>query len=294
MFFIFHKINYKKIPKELKELPNWVNWKYIQGRKVPFTPQGKPASCNDMTTWSPYWEVAKLVNPYKNYDGIGIQLGTKEVVEKSNRTLVGIDIDNCVGEGGEFSSFAFTVLNLIGSYSEISPSGTGIRIFAWSKFEEPRLLGRKHSEKNIEIYNHSRYLTVTGNHIEGTPRDVLDCSIILTRIYDTLFREKELSKPPVRSQGQIYSNEDVILRVRRSNSKSAQTIKKLWLGDWSDYNSQSSADLAMCNALAFWTNYNAAQIDQLFKNCGLMRAKWNERRGSKTYGELTIERALRS
>lgn len=63
-------------------------------------------------------------------------------------------------------------------------------------------------------------------------------------------------------------------------------------GNWQGkYNSQSEADQALCNYLAFWTGCNAEQMDRLFRSGGLMRPKWDELHGSVTYGEMTIQRA---
>ena len=43
--------------------------------------------------------------------------------------------------------------------------------------------------------------------------------------------------------------------------------------------------------LAFWTT-NPDQIDRLFRTTGLLRAKWDEQRGTATYGQRTIAEAL--
>ncbi|MFQ7644172.1 hypothetical protein, partial [Ruthenibacterium lactatiformans] len=39
--------------------------------------------------------------------------------------------------------------------------------------------------------------------------------------------------------------------------------------------SHSEADIALCNALAWWTNCDAARVDRLFRQSGLMREKWD-------------------
>lgn len=44
--------------------------------------------------------------------------------------------------------------------------------------------------------------------------------------------------------------------------------------------------------LSFWTQ-NARQIDAIVRSGGLYRDKWDRRIGSSTYGEITIENALR-
>ena len=54
----------------------------------------------------------------------------------------------------------------------------------------------------------------------------------------------------------------------------------------------SEADLALCLMLAFWARRDRGQIDRLFRSSGLMRPKWDEKHGDRTYGESTIATAL--
>ena len=76
------------------------------------------------------------------------------------------------------------------------------------------------------------------------------------------------------------------------NSKNGDGIKALYDGDTGNYPSQSEADLALCCHLAFWFKSNADTIDQAFRNSGLMRDKWDSKRGDTTYGQQTIEKAI--
>ena len=48
----------------------------------------------------------------------------------------------------------------------------------------------------------------------------------------------------------------------------------------------------MCGNLAFWTEANPDKMDELFRQSGLFRPKWDQRHGSNTYGQMTIEKAL--
>lgn len=66
----------------------------------------------------------------------------------------------------------------------------------------------------------------------------------------------------------------------------------MWAGDTSGYDSHSEADSALCCKLAFWTGGDRERMDQLFRQSGLMRAKWDEARGDRTYGERTIKNVL--
>jgi putative DNA primase/helicase len=59
------------------------------------------------------------------------------------------------------------------------------------------------------------------------------------------------------------------------------------------YGSRSEADLALCVVLAFWTQRDAARMDRLFRGSALRRDKWDEPRGTQTYGAKTIAAALK-
>ena len=81
-------------------------------------------------------------------DGIGLQLGPP---------CVGIDLDKCRNaESGVIELWAKEIIEKLNSYTEISPSGTGIHI--WVKGAIPKTGRRK---GRIEIYDSGRdYFTV--------------------------------------------------------------------------------------------------------------------------------------
>jgi hypothetical protein len=86
--------------------------------------------------------------------------------------------------------------------------------------------------------------------------------------------------------------EDTVLLAKAMTARNGSKFTRLWNGDTSLHNDDdSSADLALCVLLAFWTQ-DAAQMDRLFRQSGLMRTKWDAKRGDQTYGERTIAEAL--
>lgn len=54
----------------------------------------------------------------------------------------------------------------------------------------------------------------------------------------------------------------------------------------------SAADMALCSHLAFWLGGDAGRVDRVFRSSGLMREKWDSRRGGTTYGAQTVDRAV--
>jgi hypothetical protein len=71
-----------------------------------------------------------------------------------------------------------------------------------------------------------------------------------------------------------------------------EKFSRLFLGNIAGYPSRSEADSALCWKLTYWTGRHAQQIDRLFRQSRLMREKWDERHGEKTYGAMTIEKAI--
>jgi len=86
---------------------------------------------------------------------------------------------------------------------------------------------------------------------------------------------------------------DPVLIGKALSASNGEKFHRLWNGDIGDYNGdRSSADMALCCMLAYWTDKDPARMDRLFRESGLMRPKWDERHGAKTYGQISIDRAI--
>jgi len=82
--------------------------------------------------------------------------------------LVGFDLDGCRNpETGEIAPWAQEIVDGLNSYTEVSPSGTGLRILTDGELSESGKVAG-----DLEMYCHDRYLTLTGHHLPGTPRTV--------------------------------------------------------------------------------------------------------------------------
>ena len=155
-------VQFDSIPTELKRVNRWVMWKYLQVgegaearfSKVPLTINGKGASSTDPATWTDYFS-AKDAYETGSYDGVG-------VVFDGSDNLTGVDIDDCLADGA-LTEFAQNIVNNVQGYCEVSPSGTGVKIFTLAndidKFVDHTL--------GLEIYTKSRYFTVTGHKMQG-------------------------------------------------------------------------------------------------------------------------------
>jgi len=98
---------------------------------------------------------------------------------------------------------------------------------------------------------------------------------------------------PRRAPGAVDPDDAGLLERARA-ARNGVKFDALWRGDWYSlgYPSQSEADLALCNLLAWSTRWHAERVDRLFRQSGLMRAKWDARCGEQTYGERTIATAI--
>lgn len=279
------QINFDSIPEELKALPQWVCWRLEErdgkDTKVPYNAaSGKPARSNSPETWNGF-ERVRAAFQTGQYTGVGF------VLSESNG-IVGGDLDNCVTEGA-VDSWAEEIVNKVSTYTELTPSGNGLRFFA-----RGNLPGRGRKKGNVELYTTHRFLTITG-HAIGTPH-IEDRTEEILAIHNEYFTQEEI--PTVNNQTEELRRlplpDDSILTLAFSNSANGLAIRELYSGNWQGaYSSQSEADSALCHHLAFWAGRDAGKIDRLFRNSGLFREKWDKPHyaGGETYGQRTVAQA---
>lgn len=289
-----HSHNFDNIPNELKAVGRWVNWRLMmrKGRltKVPFQAHNpkKNASSTDPDTWGTFEEAVAAYEANDFLSGIGFVLTDDD-------DIFATDHDHCVNKHtGEISEQAAADIAMLGIYAEFSPSGEGARGIGRGKLPSH---GRKKGDR--ECYESGRFVTLTGNHLEGTPTTVKSRQDELEQWHRSVFGEKaprqSKSKRPTAPAAQMVADdEDMLASLRRSKTGKRKFEMLFDNGDWEhagDFGSQSEADLALCSLLAAKTD-NPAQIDRLFRRSALMRAKWDEQHGELTYGEMTVEKAL--
>jgi len=278
------------IPNELKRLHQWVLWQAMPrgGKitKVPYNATGRKARVNDAGDFTDYATVLKTYEESNGrFTGIGFVLTAED-------GLVGVDIDKIINPSGKLSieKLPENIKNLIvglDTYTEISPSGTGLRAFAFGKLPKS---GRKRG--HFEFYESGRFLTVTGHHLKGTPSRVGTKPAEILTAHSAVFRDSGDKKPPKVKTEKSLADDEISHRMLRSAS--GPKIQQLLSGDFSGYSSQSEADLALCAHLSFWFNRDAGRVDAIFRSSGLYRPKWDEKHNSdgSTYGQGTIDRAI--
>lgn len=267
-------IQVDNIPSELKNLPNWV----VHRKKVPYTPgTGEPAKSNDPTTWRTFDEAAAD----QSADGIGFMF--------SNSGYVGVDIDRCIDEAGNYNEQARAAIDTLQSYTEISTSGTGIHIICKGNVPGDR---NRNTKLGMEIYDSGRYFVMTG-HVVELYKAIRDCQDDINRLYAAYYAPPKPKSTPMERLLPPSSNDDVMAIIERVKGQTGEKVRALLRGDMTGYKSHSEADQALCNYLAFYCGKNAAEMDRIFRCSGLMRPKWDEKHGPKTYGAMTIDKAIK-
>ncbi len=179
----FTKLQPEGIPDELKVRPQWVNWAGIWNEdkekfsKPPMTAGGRNASSTTPHTWTTLDKsLAALGRDGMYIDNAGekhrVTLDGIGIAGLGRTPYTGIDLDDCVNpETGEINPAALKIVEAFDSYTELSPSGTGVRIFIEAE-KPPTWSANKGGETDIEVYDKGRFLTVTGQHVKSTPRAV--------------------------------------------------------------------------------------------------------------------------
>ena len=261
-------------------------WKYEerngQKTKVPYQPEtGRGAKSNDPSSFVLY----KTAVQASGYDGIGIGIFNG---------ICAIDLDNCVSDSGYYTQTAAEIVALMHSYTEYSPSGNGLHILFSAKgfqYDTKRFYIMNH-QAGIEVYvagATNKYVTVTGNRCEDY--EYGDRTQELQVLLDKFMRRPEIgAENAINAKNSDLSMEQLLQLAKSSKNGTAFTA--LWNGSLEGYSSPSEADLALCSHLAFWTGRDAAKMDTMFRQSGLMRDKWDRQQSGTTYGAITIQKAI--
>ena len=278
-------------PKELTELKQWVCWRLVpdisggKDKKMPFNPiTGKAAASNKPDTWTDYATAADALERY-GYTGLGFMFSKDD-------GLVGVDIDNCYDPKTKtFNEIAKAIIARQPTYMEFSPSGTGIHLFYKGKMPG---VGNKNTKTGVEMYEHTRYFTMTGKKLDCSVDSIAVDNDTLKWIHETYIRMPKNKKRKSKKSAPVKLSDDELLELAR-NAENGEAFEKLWNGQWQEtYASQSEADMALCCKLAFWSNKDKQQMDRLFRQSGLYREKWDTKHHANgaTYGEETLKKAI--
>lgn len=301
--------NFTAIPAALTERPQWVAWMLAEnpgkakGDKIPLHPgKGYAASNRKPEHWGTFAQAQAFYTRTAGKEWT-IQVQGKErkgpvcgvgFVLTESDPFTGIDLDGCLNPDGSLEPWAKNIVDTLNTYTEVSPSGTGVRAFVVGK-----LPSGERRKGPIELYDTGRYLTLTGHVIGG-------CCTIQPRQAE-LEQVHKLLQPegkPQQATQQTYTPRQCTLELgdllnRARKAKNGGIFCTLFdVGDISAFPSHSEADQSLCNILAFWLNRDATAMDAAFRQSALFNnegraQKWDSVRvGGQTYGQATISKAI--
>jgi hypothetical protein len=269
-------VDLKNIPEVLRVIDQWVCFQFRprpgkeKPAKCPINPRtGVEASPTDPSTWGSLAEALAALNR-SGSDGIGFVL-------TDTLGITVLDHDDCVSPDGTIQPEVLALVNSLASYTEYSPSRKGLHIWL---FGTPRRTGVRFG--SFEVYHGKRYITVTGNRVDGTPPTIERKDEELTKELDRLAASS--SKTPTK-HGVVIPHS-----VHRPTEAE---LPLLLDGDLSPVDGDHSlADYWAARFLIRVHGPDRARIDDAMCRSKLVREKWFEKRGETTYGERTIERAI--
>ncbi len=286
-------LNCAAIPAELTSRDQWVVWRWEKRKgklnKPPYQPSGSPAKSNDPATWVSF-QAAIEAFEIGQFDGVGFVLTADDPYAMA-------DLDHCLDSAGNVKAWARDVVDQLRSYTEITPSGAGLRVIVKAILPPGGRKRRIGSDGGVELYDRLRYMTMTGNHLAGTPETIEERQNEMAELHARLFGGASRSaRVATDSRRSCTSLKDDELLAKARAAKNREKFCALYdRGDISGYPSASEADLALCALLAFWTGGDVQQIDRLFRRSRLFRQeKWDVEHyaGGKTYGQATIAKAV--
>lgn len=219
---------FSHVPDELKQLPKWVLWKEVirdgKSTKVPYSVTGSPAKSNDPSTWSTFQEA---VDHCKGYNGIGFMFSADD-------PYVGIDLDGCRDpETGRVCEWATEIAQRVNSYTEISPSGTGVKIWCRAKPQTTKGIKTQlgitpvcDKLPGIEIYSHRRYFAVTGERLDTCDSGIKQREEAFNWLTEKYFPQPE-GKPPqpsTKGRRREHSGSDTVERCRKYVAKMEPSV----------------------------------------------------------------------
>ena len=248
---------YENIPPMLKLRRNWVAWGIRDAPpKSPFNPvsllSGRPlpAKAGVRETWGSYQNAVECVRR-----GLACGIG----YEFDGDGMYGVDLDHVIDHAGKLAPQAQEVVGILNSYTDISPSGTGLHIFVIASGANIT----RHRKKDcfIEIYREGRYFTVTGN-VYSTVKAIETRTAELQNIHDKFLlpdsTQKIINLPPPTTMPSAEQERFLHIGLDRDKAFAA-----LWAGQRRN-NNESSDDIALMNKLAYWCNADTDAMIRAF------------------------------
>lgn len=157
---------------ELAQRAQWVVWRYEPGETPDKKPRKMPYYASGARRWKEQggerdrsrlvtFEVAAKAARAGDFDGVGFAFLPGD-------GLIGIDLDGMIDrETADMADLLVETIQACDSYTEYSPSGTGVHIFVAGETET-----FKSNKLGVEVFCGSQFFTFTGRPWSGAPTEV--------------------------------------------------------------------------------------------------------------------------
>jgi len=284
-------------------IPSGSVWRYVE-RGPDKKPDKRPVNPHNLhntgvhwsNTWSSFDHAYRvyLAHAETGVNGIGFVL-------TSDDPFVAVDLDNCV-QDGDIEPQAAQRVEQLASYSEVSPSGAGLRILvACDDF------GENVRRPTIEVYSHSRFVTLTGQRLPDSPREIAEVD---SQQIEMLLPVEENHNSSV-AHNPVVAHTSAVARPTTSEYEPSMAGTDRWalifakdrygeahrrrfLGDTSlDGGDHSLTVIRLLSCLARWTGGDEAQMRAMLLASPLANDKWHDRRGNGDWLDYQIADAIR-
>jgi len=273
------------VPSELRALKNWVPWDLKPGKdgRPTKVPRG---STTDPETWRTFEDALAI-----GAEGVGFCF--------TDTDYAGCDLDGCLIDG-QPTAEARQIIDALASYTERSPSGSGLHIVVKGKL--PPGVGHKNVHvpgmKALEAYDTGRYFTWTGHVFEGRDEIHERTEALSTLAGRWLGRASDV-RPLTALEAQARLP---IVNTHLSNDELLALIEQEQPTMYREYLEKdlplprvdlSKDDIVLLRLLIPYTGWDEARIKALAERSALMRDRWSKIHSKGlTWLEYQIRREL--
>lgn len=267
--------NWRNIPIELRERKQWCICK-SKDDKTPRQANGRTAKVTDPATWTTFDEARERAS---------IKGWCIGYVLTADDPFTCIDLDVKADTPQQTLDGYHNVIRHFASYTERSVSSNGYHI--WVKGKKS---SRKCRRDGVEVYSQDRFIICTGDTVDvEVPTGGVGIASRQEQL-DALMKEIWGNDPGDSELVEVeptQSDEAVLHRCQTASN--SDKFNKLASGDWQQfgiYPSQSEADFALLNMIAFFTESNE-QVKRVFRMTELGK------RDKATKNDVYLDRTLK-
>jgi len=225
-------------PADCRDRDQWLTWKPTDNdRKVPRAPYAYPdwperyVNAQNPAVWTDFETAQDWVE--KLSAGFALAYVIRNRDEYLDENLVVVDYDDARDlETGAIHPLVHEHLQTVGSYADVSPSGTGVHILCCGQLPDDVATVADDlpahdafPDASIEVYDSARFVAMSGQHLVGTPTETQPAQMFIDDLVDAFTTPQpqadassEVSGPPADE-----SSED-FLPPSHQRSQPASTI----------------------------------------------------------------------